>query len=88
MELNGTPGISVVKLLDEKGWCIPAVMNYFYNITTSKIPMKEAFDAHGVPNAKWEAIKVRDNTPMEFLEDWAHLLLLSLLQAAAVWVWV
>lgn len=59
-EVNGTPGISVVKLLDEKELVYTGSDEYFYNITTSKIPMKEAFDAHGVPNAKWEAIKVRE----------------------------
>jgi D-alanine-D-alanine ligase len=59
-EVNGTPGISVVKLLEEKELVYTGSDEYFYNITTSKIPMKEAFDAHGVPNAKWEAIKVRE----------------------------
>jgi D-alanine-D-alanine ligase len=59
-EVNGTPGISVVKLLEEKELVYTGSDEYFYNITTSKIPMKEAFDAHDVPNAKWEAIKVRE----------------------------
>lgn len=59
-EVNGTPGISVLKLLEEKGLVYTGSDEYFYNITTSKIPMKEAFDAHGVPNAKWEAIKVKE----------------------------
>lgn len=59
-EVNGTPGISVVKLLEAKGLVYTGSDEYFYNITTSKIPMKEAFDAHGVPNAKWEAIKVKE----------------------------
>ncbi|MBS1509357.1 MAG: hypothetical protein JST86_00835 [Bacteroidetes bacterium] len=59
-EVNGTPGISVVKLLEEKGLVYTGSDEYFYHITTSKIPMKEAFDAHGVPNAKWEAIMVKD----------------------------
>ncbi len=59
-EVNGTPGISVVKLLQEKGLVFTGADEYFYHITTSKIPMKEAFDKHGVPNAKWEAIKVKE----------------------------
>ncbi len=59
-EVNGTPGISVVKLLEEKGLVYTGSDKYFYNITTSKIPMKEAFDLHNVPNARWEAIKIKE----------------------------
>ncbi len=59
-EVNGTPGISVVKLLQEKELVYTGADEYFYHITTSKIPMKEAFDKHGVPNAKWEAIKIKE----------------------------
>ena len=29
---------------------------YFYEVTTSKIPMKKAFDKAGVSTAKWEVI--------------------------------
>ena len=59
-EVNGTPGISVVKLLEEKGLLYTGADEYFYRITTSKIPMKTAFDQAGVPNAAWEAITSRE----------------------------
>jgi D-alanine-D-alanine ligase len=59
-EINGTPGVSVVKLLEQKGLIYTGSDEYFYNITTSKISMKEAFDAYDVPNAKWEAIKTKE----------------------------
>ncbi|MBL0180873.1 MAG: ATP-grasp domain-containing protein [Chitinophagaceae bacterium] len=59
-EVNGTPGISVVKLLEEKGLFYTGSDEYFYHITTSKIPMKKAFDKAGVPTAPWEAITERD----------------------------
>ena len=59
-EVNGTPGVSVVKLLDKKGLVYTGSDEYFYNITTSKIPMKKAFDKYEVPNAKWEAIKIKE----------------------------
>ena len=55
-EINGTPGISVVKLLEEKGLIYTGSDEYFYRITTSKIPMKKAFDKVGVPSANWKAI--------------------------------
>ena len=59
-EVNGTPGISVVKLLEQKGLVYTGADEYFYNITTSKVPMKEAFDRYHVPNARWEAIKIKN----------------------------
>jgi D-alanine-D-alanine ligase len=55
-EINGTPGISVVRLLEQKGLIYTGSNEHFYKITTSKIPMKEAFDREGVPSAKWKAI--------------------------------
>ncbi len=58
-EVNGTPGVSVVKLLEDKGLVYTGSDEYFYTVTTSKIPMKEAFDRHAVPNANWEAIKTK-----------------------------
>jgi D-alanine-D-alanine ligase len=58
-EVNGTPGVSVVRLLEEKGLVYTGSDEYFYNITTSKIPMKKAFDKYDVPNASWEAIKIK-----------------------------
>ena len=55
-EVNGTPGVSVVKLLEEKDIIHTGADEYFYNITTSKIPMKIAFDEAGVANAAWKCI--------------------------------
>lgn len=59
-EVNGTPGVSVVKLLEEKDIIHTGADEYFYNITTSKIPMKIAFDEAGVPNAAWKCILDND----------------------------
>ncbi len=59
-EVNGTPGVSVVKLLEEKQLVYTGADEYFYTITTSKIPMKKAFDEAGVPNASWESIHSLD----------------------------
>ena len=60
-EINGTPGISVVKLLEEKGLIYTGADEYFYRITTSKIPMKKAFDKARVPSAKWKAIHDKED---------------------------
>jgi D-alanine-D-alanine ligase len=59
-EINGTPGISVVKALEAKGLIYTGADEHFYRITTSKIPMKQAFDDAGVPTAPWKAIHEKD----------------------------
>ncbi|CAN5893292.1 hypothetical protein BH11BAC4_BH11BAC4_05100 [soil metagenome] len=59
-EVNGTPGVSVVKLLEEKDIIYTGADEYYYNITTSKIPMKTEFDKAVVPNAGWEVIRDKD----------------------------
>ena len=60
-EINGTPGISVVKKLDEKDLIYTGSDEYFYRITTSKVPMKKAFDDAGVATARWESIPSKDH---------------------------
>jgi D-alanine-D-alanine ligase len=55
-EINGTPGISVVKLLSEKNLIYTGADAFFYDITTSKIPMKIAFDECCVTSPKWQII--------------------------------
>lgn len=59
-ELNGTPGLSVVKLLRKSGLVFTGADEFFYDITTSKIPMKLAFVKAAVPTAAWEAITTPD----------------------------
>lgn len=55
-EVNGTPGISVIKELEKNGLLYTGSDTHFYAITTSKIPMKKAFDKAGVPTAGWRVI--------------------------------
>ncbi|MES2890453.1 MAG: hypothetical protein V4725_00525 [Bacteroidota bacterium] len=59
-EVNGTPGISVVRLLQRSNLVFTGADEFFYDITTSKIPMKKAFDNARVSTAKWEAITDAD----------------------------
>ena len=59
-EINGTPGLSVLRYLEKKGLIYTGSDEHFYALTTSKIPMKQAFDAAGVPSAKWKAIFDKD----------------------------
>ncbi len=60
-EVNGTPGISVIKLLEKYQLVYTGADEYFYNITTSKIPMKQAFDKNHVPTAAWDAFHTKEN---------------------------
>jgi D-alanine-D-alanine ligase len=55
-EVNGTPGVSVIHALEEEDLIYTGSSAYFYTITTSKIPMKQAFDIAGVSTANWEVI--------------------------------
>ncbi|NDE78791.1 MAG: hypothetical protein EB047_06255, partial [Chitinophagaceae bacterium] len=52
-EINGAPGVSVIDELEKQKLIYTGADRYFFTITTSKIPMKKAFDKHGVPNAPW-----------------------------------
>jgi len=56
-DINGTPGIAVIKYLEAQKQIYTGSKEFFYHITTSKTDMKKAFDDYGVPNAKWYFIK-------------------------------
>jgi D-alanine-D-alanine ligase len=55
-EINGTPGVSVIHELEKHGLIYSGSDAHFYRTTTSKIPMKKAFDKAGVPTANWRVI--------------------------------
>jgi D-alanine-D-alanine ligase len=55
-EVNGTPGVSVIHQLEKCGLIYTGSDVHFYNTTTSKIPMKKAFDKAGVTTANWRVI--------------------------------
>jgi D-alanine-D-alanine ligase len=61
-ETNGIPGISVIDALERYDLIYTGSNAYFYQITTSKIPMKQAFDKHLVPTPVW---KVIDSNPID-----------------------
>jgi len=55
-EINGTPGISVIHELDKYGLIYTGADTHFYSVTTSKIPMKKAFDKARVATGNWRVI--------------------------------
>ena len=58
-EINGAPGVSVIHELEKHGLIYTGSDAHFYTITTSKIPMKKAFDKAGVATAGWRVITDR-----------------------------
>ncbi|MBA3674120.1 MAG: hypothetical protein H0W75_04050 [Chitinophagaceae bacterium] len=52
-ELNGIPGISVIYALEKNNILYTGADAFFYDITTSKISMKKAFDLDNVSTPKW-----------------------------------
>ena len=67
-EVNGTPGISVVKMLEAKGLIYTGANEYFYHITTSKIDMKLAFDRAAVPTPAWVILEKDQRNPEAVFE--------------------
>lgn len=61
-EVNGTPGISVINELEKHNIIYTGSDAHFYTTTTSKIPMKKAFDKAGVPTANWRVITEKMGT--------------------------
>lgn len=55
-EVNGTPGVSVIHELEKNGLIYTGSDTHFYNVTTSKIPMKKAFDKANVSTGNWRVI--------------------------------
>ncbi len=55
-EVNGSPGVSVIRCLERHGLRYTGADERFYDVTTSKIVMKERFDHAGVPTAPWAVV--------------------------------
>ncbi|MDE3253619.1 MAG: hypothetical protein KGO92_12485, partial [Bacteroidota bacterium] len=68
-EINGTPGISVLIELESKGLVYTGADEYFYRITTSKIPMKQAFEDAGVATPAWMTVKTPNQDLSKILEE-------------------
>lgn len=67
-ETNDVPGVSVVKELVKQGLIFTGADEHFYKITTSKIPMKYAFDAAGIPTPAWAYVRSKKETTMHILK--------------------
>ncbi len=61
-EVNNVPGVSVIKELERLGIIYTGADTFFYTITTSKIPMKRAFEKMGVSTAAWRVLTTEKKT--------------------------
>ena len=55
-EINNAPGVNVIRYLKKSGLCFTGSDEYFYRTTTSKIIMKQVFEARKVATAPWEIV--------------------------------
>ncbi len=55
-DVNGVPGISIIHELEKHQLTYSGANTFFYEITTSKIPMKKAFDTAKISTAPWSII--------------------------------
>lgn len=65
--LNGVPGVDVIHHLDRLGLYYTGADARFYELTTSKIVMKQAFDAAGVATPAWETVTVNASNAADIL---------------------
>ncbi|CAN5219899.1 hypothetical protein BH09BAC3_BH09BAC3_26550 [soil metagenome] len=56
-EMNGIPGVSVIHTLEKYDIIYTGSDDFFYEITTSKIPMKRAFDKEAVSTPSWRVVE-------------------------------
>ncbi|MEO8412186.1 MAG: hypothetical protein ABI472_00945 [Ginsengibacter sp.] len=55
-EINNAPGVNIIRYLKKSGLCFTGADEYFYRTTTSKIIMKQVFEARKVMTPPWEII--------------------------------
>lgn len=55
-EQNGIPGVGVIHALEKNGISYTGSDAYFYDISTSKISMKKAFDQYEVSTPNWSLL--------------------------------
>jgi D-alanine-D-alanine ligase len=67
-EINGAPGVSVIRELRKHKLIYTGSEIRFYDITTSKIPMKKAFDRSGVLHANWEILNGNEKAMLGICE--------------------
>ncbi|MDQ6889486.1 MAG: hypothetical protein M3Z56_04315 [Bacteroidota bacterium] len=68
-EINKAPGVNVIRHLKKSGLCFTGADEYFYRITTSKISMKEVFEAKNIPTPPWRIISEENKNAVSIFES-------------------
>ncbi len=55
-DVNNAPGVNVIRYLKKSGLCFTGSDEHFYRATTSKIVMKQFFEARNVSTAPWRVL--------------------------------
>lgn len=76
-ETNGIPGVSVIHTLEKYDLIYTGSNDLFYTITTSKIPMKEAFDRYKVPTPAWKVIEPEEAYESSIFEQVGDVLIVK-----------
>ena len=76
-ELNGIPGVSVIYTLEAYDLIYTGSDDLFYKITTSKIPMKEAFDRYQVPTPGWKVISPEETEGEDLFREIGEVLIVK-----------
>jgi D-alanine-D-alanine ligase len=56
-EVDGSPGVSVVRALEDSGLPYTGSSSFFYHVTTYKVALKTKLQEHGVPTAPFVALR-------------------------------
>ncbi|MEJ0057287.1 MAG: hypothetical protein WDN75_17500 [Bacteroidota bacterium] len=76
-ENNAIPGVSVIHTLEKHNLIYTGSNDLFYILTTSKIPMKEAFDRHAVPTAAWKVVEPDQVDPASLFREVGDVLIVK-----------
>ncbi|MEO8719504.1 MAG: hypothetical protein ABI297_00345 [Ginsengibacter sp.] len=68
-EINDAPGVNVINLLKKRDLCFTGADEYFYKVTTSKIKMKEVFDAKNISTPPWRIINESNISDKKIFEE-------------------
>ena len=55
-EINNAPGVNIIRYLKKSGLCFTGADEHFYRTTTSKIIMKQVFEARNVATPPWHIV--------------------------------
>src|ERR1017187_9650417 len=71
-EINKAPGVNIIRYLKKSGLCFTGSDEYFYRTTTSKIIMKQVFDARKVPTPPWEVVSDYEQDSKSIFKKLGH----------------